>query len=719
MKKVMVLIAYILCLTVFAQNKPKIAVYVIGGELKPNEIKMVETKILTPFVQSKQYTMVERGDPFLTKLATEMKKQRDGSVDDSQIRSLGKQAGVQFVCVTEIVEAFGLISVSARLINTESAEIPSMGETEIKELSEIGQAANLIFKQINDGKSVATNQNKQNTAIVEPVSSSSSIVGTPAKIIAKPQEDLKNLKDILSVNLYSKNNDEVLEIKLSKAFVAKQSYVHPNYNLSISGAVIDSSMFKDLIKKSSMLNKVIPFQNAQNAQIMLTLKDNCESVKGTVRDDGKTLLIALEKKQNTTKQVASPQIYDENQDVMKNLYNVSHSNYLRSEYAVAYNGFKQIYDSFKTGELAENSLYWMGMCMRGAGKKDNAEILFKNLLERYPQSPKVCLANLQLADMAEESKRTLEQKAYLQKLLGTEHCVKSNEFQRAAEILQKLMPNSSASVSDVGSLEASIKRLEELSITNKCRTNDKQKNTNCAAILQQLGQELYNLGKVNFNKQQDSFEELVRWCADRNNDVKKYPKCSQVSNPPKPNYDAALPIFLDYVKFFPDNQNAPNILYMASLILKIKGEMEHALKLCQVLVSKYPKQMLVQNCQDFSSGSNQPSKKKIFIVEGINFTSGKADIAEDSYANLMNVVEVMQAYPEVKFKVIGYTDNQETNQKLSENRAKTVVNFLVSRGISAFRLGYEGRGPDQPIASNNTVAGRAKNRRIEFQRTDN
>jgi outer membrane protein OmpA-like peptidoglycan-associated protein len=162
-QKVVVLIICVFSLMAFAQNKPKIAIYVIGGELKPNEIEMIETKILTPFVQSEKYTMVERGDSFLGKLAAEMKKQRDGSVDDSQIRSLGKQSGVQFVCIAKIVEAFGIISVSARLIDTESANVPKMGETEVKSLSEIGQAANEIFRQINGEKAVATNQNKQSS----------------------------------------------------------------------------------------------------------------------------------------------------------------------------------------------------------------------------------------------------------------------------------------------------------------------------------------------------------------------------------------------------------------------------------------------------------------------------------------------------------------------------------------------------------------------------
>jgi outer membrane protein OmpA-like peptidoglycan-associated protein len=117
-----------------------------------------------------------------------------------------------------------------------------------------------------------------------------------------------------------------------------------------------------------------------------------------------------------------------------------------------------------------------------------------------------------------------------------------------------------------------------------------------------------------------------------------------------------------------------------------------------------------------------PPPKKVFVVEGVNFLSGKSDITDDSFANLMTVVETMRAYPEVSFKVVGHTDDQggrDANQKLSESRAKAVADFLISRGIKPSRLDYEGKGPDQPIASNKTAAGRAKNRRIEFQRTDN
>jgi TolA-binding protein len=150
-------------------------------------------------------------------------------------------------------------------------------------------------------------------------------------------------------------------------------------------------------------------------------------------------LLGVTQKKTVAKTATAPEkgaaVEQKNQE-MESLYNASRSDYLRGEYAVAYNGFKQIYETLKTGETAENALYWMGMCMLDANKKDNAVTLFKSLLDKFPQSLKVCSVNFKLASMAEEAKNVAEQKAYLQKLLGTEHCVSSNEFQRAAEILQ-------------------------------------------------------------------------------------------------------------------------------------------------------------------------------------------------------------------------------------------------------------------------------------------
>jgi N-acetylmuramoyl-L-alanine amidase len=112
-----------------------------------------------------------------------------------------------------------------------------------------------------------------------------------AKISSMP------LKDLWSVNLDSKDNGEVVELKLSKPFVAEYFYPKPNYILRINGLAIDSAMFLDLGKKSAMISRVIPIQDQQSAQITLVLKDNCDGVELVKKDGGKTLQIVLRKKQ--------------------------------------------------------------------------------------------------------------------------------------------------------------------------------------------------------------------------------------------------------------------------------------------------------------------------------------------------------------------------------------------------------------------------------------
>ena len=113
--------------------------------------------------------------------------------------------------------------------------------------------------------------------------------------------------------------------------------------------------------------------------------------------------------------------------------------------------------------------------------------------------------------------------------------------------------------------------------------------------------------------------------------------------------------------------------------------------------------------------------KKVFVLEGVNFESGKATITPDSYISLMKVVDILEAFTESTFEIIGHTDNQgskEKNMKLSADRAEAVKTFLVEKGISESRIVTSGKGDTQPVASNKTPEGRAQNRRIEFHRTD-
>ena len=102
----------------------------------------------------------------------------------------------------------------------------------------------------------------------------------------------------------------------------------------------------------------------------------------------------------------------------------------------------------------------------------------------------------------------------------------------------------------------------------------------------------------------------------------------------------------------------------------------------------------------------------------INFASSKADISPESIPLLDQIVQTARRCPGALFEVAGHTDSvgePEFNKKLSEDRARAVVQYLVDQGLDASRFTPAGYGPEQPIGDNNTTAGRAQNRRIEFR----
>lgn len=111
--------------------------------------------------------------------------------------------------------------------------------------------------------------------------------------------------------------------------------------------------------------------------------------------------------------------------------------------------------------------------------------------------------------------------------------------------------------------------------------------------------------------------------------------------------------------------------------------------------------------------------EKEFILKGIHFESGSSKLTPDSYVILDQVVKSLMAYPEVRVEIRGYTDSVggwEFNLKLSRKRAESVREYLINSGISPDRLVAEGYGEADPVDSNETAAGRAANRRIEFHR---
>ncbi|MGV6860645.1 MAG: OmpA family protein [Putridiphycobacter sp.] len=105
-------------------------------------------------------------------------------------------------------------------------------------------------------------------------------------------------------------------------------------------------------------------------------------------------------------------------------------------------------------------------------------------------------------------------------------------------------------------------------------------------------------------------------------------------------------------------------------------------------------------------------------LRNIFFDTGKSTLRPESNAELDRLVKLLKDVPSLKIELSGHTDNTGSasgNQKLSQDRAQAVVNYLVSKGISKGRLTAKGYGSSKPVASNNTAEGRQQNRRTEFE----
>ena len=106
------------------------------------------------------------------------------------------------------------------------------------------------------------------------------------------------------------------------------------------------------------------------------------------------------------------------------------------------------------------------------------------------------------------------------------------------------------------------------------------------------------------------------------------------------------------------------------------------------------------------------------LPDAVTFDVGSYSLQPGFRATLDSVAESLVRYPNSLVDVYGHTDSTGSdtyNQTLSENRARTVANYLISRGVPAARLRSQGFGETMPIASNDTDAGRAKNRRVEIK----
>jgi outer membrane protein OmpA-like peptidoglycan-associated protein len=123
-------------------------------------------------------------------------------------------------------------------------------------------------------------------------------------------------------------------------------------------------------------------------------------------------------------------------------------------------------------------------------------------------------------------------------------------------------------------------------------------------------------------------------------------------------------------------------------------------------------------CPDKGKSKVMLTKSKIEILDKVFFDFDKATIQRRSYPLLDQVVSVLKANPQIeKMRIEGHTDtdgDDAYNLKLSDARAASVRLYLVGKGIDPARLDFRGYGETRPIADNKFVAGREKNRRVEF-----
>ena len=111
---------------------------------------------------------------------------------------------------------------------------------------------------------------------------------------------------------------------------------------------------------------------------------------------------------------------------------------------------------------------------------------------------------------------------------------------------------------------------------------------------------------------------------------------------------------------------------------------------------------------------------QVVRLNNVFFDTDKYDLRNESFVELDRVVQLLNDNPAIEIELSAHTDNRgsdDHNMKLSDNRAKSVLDYIVSKGISSNRIKSQGYGETKPVASNETDEGRQFNRRVEFKIT--
>ena len=224
MKKFFSIFAFLLLsLTMFSQQK-KVAVYVTGEDAGIN--KVLGSKLVSAIARSNEFSAIERTESFLAELSKEQNYQRTGAVDDSELSRLGKQFGVQYICVAAVSDAFNEKYLSARLIDVETAQVERTASSSgaIQSLDGIVAAANSVSNDLLSslGKGRQSNLKKVAVYVVK-------------------NEAGRNIGRVLGDKLVAgfTNSGRYIAIERTNSFLAQLS---KEQNYQHSGAVDDSDL---------------------------------------------------------------------------------------------------------------------------------------------------------------------------------------------------------------------------------------------------------------------------------------------------------------------------------------------------------------------------------------------------------------------------------------------------------------------------------------------
>jgi outer membrane protein OmpA-like peptidoglycan-associated protein len=151
---------------------------------------------------------------------------------------------------------------------------------------------------------------------------------------------------------------------------------------------------------------------------------------------------------------------------------------------------------------------------------------------------------------------------------------------------------------------------------------------------------------------------------------------------------------------------------------KQKAELEQELAQVRQLAGQKDTTIIIQTIKD----SNHLDAIKVVLGDAILFKTGSAALSAEADAALSRIAYNLNQNPKTYATIVGYTDNTGTvqvNNALSLQRAQSVMDYLISQGVASSRLSAQGDGSNNPVASNDTAAGRAQNRRVEIYITAN